>query len=405
MRSLARFLLLLFVFAIPWEYSLDLEAPFGNIARMIGILLLLVAVSALLRTGRMRNSSPLHWMTLLLFLWFCFSYFWSMAPDATLVKLRGYFQEIMIVWLVWEFAENPSDLRNLFRAWLAGSWVLAILTIVNFISADVAATDQVRFAAFGQDPNDVARFLDLGFPIAALLFDTAEPLTGKVLSFGYFPLGFAAVLLTASRGGFLAALAAIVGCGVLLFQRYPKRIAGAAFLLPAAVVAIWSLTPRETLFRLGTIAEQFQSGDLNQRVNIWSAGWRAFLQSPIPGHGAGSFTIAAGLAPIDTAHNTVLAILVEGGLCALLLAVAIVVLSLRAIASMRGPLRIAMATLMIVWLLSSVVGTVGESRTTWLLFAIIALGRRFEDDQPQMLEDAFPFASSAQHFQAAERFE
>ena len=49
----------------------------------------------------------------------------------------------MIVWLIWEFAESPDDLRNLMRAWLAGSWVLAILTIANFASFDPG--QRIRF--------------------------------------------------------------------------------------------------------------------------------------------------------------------------------------------------------------------------------------------------------------------
>ena len=57
------------------------------------------------------------------------------------------------------------------RAWLAGSWVLALLTIANFALARSCIAEQIRFAAAGQDPNDVARFLDLGFPVAALLLD------------------------------------------------------------------------------------------------------------------------------------------------------------------------------------------------------------------------------------------
>ncbi len=35
----------------------------------------------------------------------------------------------MVVWLVWEFADTPADLRDLLRAYVAGSWVLAILTL------------------------------------------------------------------------------------------------------------------------------------------------------------------------------------------------------------------------------------------------------------------------------------
>ena len=52
MRRLAWGMLLVFVFAIPWEYSLDLAAPWGNIARIAGLIALLVAVPAVLRTGR-----------------------------------------------------------------------------------------------------------------------------------------------------------------------------------------------------------------------------------------------------------------------------------------------------------------------------------------------------------------
>jgi len=389
-RKIAWLLLLLFVFAIPWEYSLDLGAPLGNIARIAGLVVLVAAVPAVLQSGRMRRPGTLQWLTLALYLWFCCSFFWTAVPDTTLMKLRGYLQEMMIVWLIWEFVESSDDLRNLMRVWLAGSWVLAILTIANYASYYPGSEDQVRFAAFGQDPNDVARYLDLGFPIAALLLDGKERWPGKLLAAGYVPLGFACVLLTASRGGFLAAVVALAGCGVLLLRRNSKIFAAGLLALPVVAGAIWIALPRETLERIASLTEQLRNGDLNQRVNIWSAGWQAFLQAPLWGHGAGSFVTAARLAPIDTAHNTVLAILVEGGLFGLVLATAIVVASMRQILAMRGTLRVALMTLMAVWLMSGIVGTVGESRTTWLLLGIIALGHRLREERPDELEREFP---------------
>jgi O-antigen ligase len=403
MRRITWLLLLFFVFAIPWEYSLDLGAPLGNIARITGLLLLVVAVPAALQSGQIRRPGPLQWLTLALYLWFCCSFFWTAVPDATPMKLRGYLQEMMIVWLIWEFAESPDDLRNLIRVWLVGSWVLAILTIANFASSYAGSVDQVRFAADGQDPNDVARYLDLGFPIAALLLDGRERWPGKLLAGGYLPLGFASVLLTASRGGFLAAVFAVAGSAALLFRRYPKSILGGALALPAVAGAIWVGLPRETLERIASITEQLQNGDLNQRVNIWSIGWEAFLKAPLCGHGAGSFVTAAGLAPIDTAHNTILSILVEGGLCALVLATGIVALSMRSILATRRTLRVALMTLMAVWMTSSLVGTVGESRTTWLLLAVIALSHRLAEEQHDALDHEFPSSSLATDLLVAER--
>ncbi len=403
MRRIAWALLLLFTFSIPWEYSLDLGAPFGNIARLVGLILLIAAVPAILQAEGFRRLGPLHWLTLALYLWFCASLFWTAGADATLIKLRGYFQEMMIVWLIWEFGESAVDVRNLMRAWLAGSWVLAILTIANFAISDPGSAEQIRFAASGQDPNDVARFLDLGFPIAALLLDGRERWAGKVLAAGYLPLGFACVLLTASRGGFLAAVAALAGCAVLLFRRFRKGMLGALIALPVAAGAIWLLVPQEALDRIASIAEQLRYGDLNQRVSIWSAGWSAFLHAPICGHGAGSFVAAARLAPIDTAHNTALSILVEGGLVALALATGVVVVSVRSILATGGALRITLATLMMVWLMSSLVGTVGESRTTWLLLAVIALGHRLMEEKPEQVEEQFPSQPSPAELRLAER--
>jgi hypothetical protein len=80
MRRVTWFLLLLFAFAIPWEYSLDFGGPLGNVARLAGLLVLLAAVPAVLQAGRMRAPGAFWWLTLALYLWFCCSYFWTIDP-------------------------------------------------------------------------------------------------------------------------------------------------------------------------------------------------------------------------------------------------------------------------------------------------------------------------------------
>lgn len=389
MRRVAWRLLVLFAFTIPWEYSLNLGAPLGNVARIAGLLLLLAAVPAVLQAGRMRLPGALGWVVLVFYLFFCCTYFWTIDPAATLEKMRGYFQEMMIVWLVWEFAESSGDLRTLLRAYVAGSWVLAALTVANFSSAAAIAASQIRFAAYGQDPNDVARFLDLGFPLAALLVNSERRWPGRLLALGYLPLGLFSVLLTASRSGFLAAVMAFTGCGLLLARGHAKSALAWILALPAIAAALWFMVPSDTLARLATIPQQLAGGDLNQRLNIWSAGWRAFVQAPLLGTGAGTFVSAAGTSSLDTAHNTALAILVGGGLCALFLAAAIVALVARAALQTQGALRLALVTALLVWIVTSLVLTVEESRTTWLLFALIALAGRVAAEDPEALAECF----------------
>jgi O-antigen ligase len=389
MRRIAWVLLLLFAFAVPWEYSLDLGAPLGNIARILGLLLLLVAIPAVLQSGRLRAPGLMQWLVLVLYLWFCCTYFWTIEPETTLDSLRGYFQTMITVWLVWEFAASASDLRALLRACVAGCWVLALLTVANFVSFGVLAADQARFAAIGQDPNDVARFLDLGFPLAALLLNSESRWSWRLLAAGYLLLGLVAVLLTASRGGFLAAVAAFAGSILLLIHGHPRRTLAGALALPPTAFLVWLAVPRESFQRLATISEQFRNADFNQRWNIWAAGWRAFVHAPFFGTGLGSFVPAAALAPADTAHNTALSMVVSGGLCALFLAVAIVAAAVWFVAQTRGPLRWALATALAVWLITSLVATVDESRSSWLLLALIALAGRLTVEDPEGLDACF----------------
>jgi O-antigen ligase len=394
MRRIAWLLLLLFAFTIPWEYSLDLGEPLGNIARIVGLLLLLAAIPAVLQSGRLRAPGAMLWLVLALYLWLCCTCFWTIEPAVTLDRMRGFFQEMMVVWLVWEFAESAGDLRALLRATVAGSWVLALLTLANFATAEAIASDQIRFSAMGQDPNDLARFLDLAFPMAALLVNSESRWPWRLLAAGYLPLGFVAVVLTASRGGFLASVVALAGSGLLLAHRHPRRMLTGALALPPLAVILWLIVPRGTFGRLATISEQLQHGDLNQRLNIWQAGWHAFVRAPFFGTGAGSFVSAAGLAPIDTAHNTALSIAVSGGLVALFIATAIVASAIWSITQTGGPLKGALTTVLLVWMVTSVIATVEESRSTWLLLGMIALAGRLAVEQPHQLAECF---STSEH--------
>ena len=376
MRRLTWFLMLAFVFAMPWEYSLNLGDGIGDIARVLGLLVLLCAIPTVLQAGQLRTPTLVHALTLAVFLWFCLTVFWSVDTTVTLTRVRGYFQELMIIWLLWEFAADERDLRAVLRAWLAGSWVLAALTIASFAVAHVNSADQIRFSAFGQDPNDVARYIDLVFPLAALLALEEGKWPWRLLALGYFPIGLTAVVLTASRGGALVAVLALAGAALLFASRRPRLLAAGLITALLFGVALWHFSPPGTIDRLASVLHQLNGGDLNQRRNIWEAGWRAFLDAPLTGHGAGTFVEAAGLSPIDTAHNTALSVAVEGGLIGLLLGASIFASAVWSALHARPPWRLALLTSALTWFALSMGGSTGENRKTWLLFGIMAVAGR-----------------------------
>lgn len=384
MRALAQALLALLAFTIPWEYSLDFGPPLGNVARLVAVALLLVVILMLLLAQGGRAPGPVQWLSLALFIWLCCSWFWSIDPAETLRDIRGYAQELMIVWLAWELIESPRHLRNVLRACVVGAYVLAALTISDFLSAGV--TQQARFVAEGQDPNDVARYLNLLLPLAALLACSEPRRIVRLLAAAYLPIGLLAVLLTGSRSGLVGSLAAFCGCGILLIHTYRRAATAALLAIPALLGAVWLVIPPLTLERLATIPEQVSRGDLNQRLNIWQAGWQAFIHAPFAGYGLGSFVSASGLAPIDTAHQTALAFLVEGGIVALSLATAIFALCALYVLRIAGPLRIALATSLVTCVIASLTATVQLDRMTWLLLGLIAAAARL---QPASLLETF----------------
>jgi len=399
MRKLAWAMLVLLVFTIPWEGSLDFGEPIGSIARVAGVLLLLLVIPSVLQTGRARTPGVMQVLVMAYYLWFCCSIFWSIDSDATLDRMRGSFQVVMIVWLLWELAETPQDLRMLLRAYVAGAWVLCVLTIANFSSTafTLANTDQARFVAEGQDPNDVARFLDLALPMAGLLYEGETAWWRKLFVLGYLPVGILSVILTASRGGFVGIFPAFVGVAFLLLRHKPARQRIAAICVPVVAAAFVVVVPLETLQRLATLAQQLQGGDLNRRVNIWIAAWHVLPQHLFLGAGAGAFVSAAGLSYIDTAHNTMLSLVIEGGIVALLIAGMIVFISARNVLRMKGPLRIGFGAALVVLLVSMLDATVEGNRSTWFLFGLIAFAARLAEEQPVNLTQSFPMPDEVEN--------
>lgn len=389
MRRVTWILLLALAFAIPWEYSLELGVGWGNVARFVCLMAVAAALGSVLQSGKVRTPGPLLGGVLALYLWICCTYLWSIVPMLTAVKMRGFLQEMVIVWLVWEFTESAGDLRALMRAYMAGNWALALLTAASFATARVAGTEQVRFAAEGFDPNDAARFLVLGFPFAALLFESERRRPVRLLALLYLPVASGAVLLTASRTGFLLAGIALAGCGVMLARRHLKGVFVSILSLPVGLAAVWLIVPHPILDRLSSIPAQIHSLDLNQRWTIWEAGWRAFGQSPLAGTGAGSFASASGLNPLDTAHDTALSILADGGLIALALFCAVVFLTVQAMTRTRKSIRLCLGVALLIWFVASCVATVEENRATWFLVGLIAAAWQISKSDPGGVDSLF----------------
>jgi hypothetical protein len=84
-----------------------------------------------------------------------------------------------------------------------------------------------------------------------------------------------------------------------------------------------------------------------------------------------------------------LSVLVTGGLVAGSLLLCVMVAGASAVVPAKGPIRVALATTLAVWVVTSMVGAVEENRTTWLIFGLLAVAGRLAEEDPRGLLEVF----------------
>lgn len=389
MRRLTYWLLVLFAFSVPWEYSLMFAGHVGSIARIFSFAAVFFGLGSVLVNGTIRPLSLTHWALAGFALYVCFSSYWAIDPEDNFTMIRTLIQAMWTTWLVWEFADSKRDLRVLMWAFVIGCAVLATLTIRDFKSVAILAREN-RFAADGFNPNEVGRILAWSLPVAGGLFAESKKWWQRWMAMLFVPLALFSVVLSGSRGGTLATAVGLVGfiaasaqgrSGSLL-SGAPRVVIVATSLLLSALVVV-QFAPPEVLERIATTPREISGGTLDERTVIWSMAWRAFSQHSLLGVGPGNFTAALGIGAELTAHNTVIGIMVELGTIGVVLYAASYLSLILTLCTGRW-LKVCMFFLLLCWTISSTVATLLDSRETWLLMGLMLVSTRFapERDTP-----------------------
>jgi O-antigen ligase len=164
----------------------------------------------------------------------------------------------------------------------------------------------VRLCSTGiyNNPNDLSRILVVGITICVYAL-AAGTLRVRLLSLPPLGLFGYALALTQSRGGFLAMLASVAAVAAVRFGKW-RALAAALVVLPVLFAVFGG---RQTHI---TTAE----GTGRQRLEIWSAGFDAFRETPVFGIGMDQYQDVAGG---YVAHNSFVQCYTEvgfvGGTC------------------------------------------------------------------------------------------
>ena len=309
MTSLAYAALWVFIFAVPWENIIVIPG-IGTISRLMGMVALGFAVLAALMSGRLRRPQPFHVAALLFVICAGIGVFRTVDEGRAIGKFGTYLQLLVVLWMIWELAPTFRKQRGLFLAYVLGSYVAAVNTILVYRA--LLGTGSRRFAAQGFDPNDLGMTLALAVPMAWYLGMTYHQPLSRWICRGYIPLGLVAIGLTGSRGALIASVVALMIVPVSMTQLSPGRIMAAVFLLFISGAAAVTYIPTTSWERFTATRGEAMAGvgNLNSRLVVWKMGLNAFSRRPVFGYGTSGFNWAVR----SQSHNSYLSVLVEQGI-------------------------------------------------------------------------------------------
>jgi O-antigen ligase len=313
MNRLAYAAVWLYAFSLPWEGVIRIGGT-AVVTRVTGAIAVGCALLSIVVYGRVRRLHPFH-LAVFLFITVLTLNLLVFHPNEPLPnRFWTFIRLALVLWVMWELAPTFPRVLGLFTAYVLGSYVAALQTILLFRREGQALR---RFAAGDVDPNDLAMILAISLPMAWYLGMTYHNHILRWACRSYIPICLIAIGLTGSRGGMFATMVALVIVPLSMRKLTPGQLALAITLLCISGALAVSYVPEKTVERLATTTTEVQDMRLGGRFKIWRAGLKAFTKKPLMGYGTSSF-IGAVYPYLGSqslvAHNSYISVLVEQGL-------------------------------------------------------------------------------------------
>ncbi|MBZ5643274.1 MAG: O-antigen ligase family protein [Acidobacteriia bacterium] len=222
------------------------------------------------------------------------------------------FAKVLVIFLVMTVALNSQKrLRQVLS--LQAASVAAIAGVTIWKSHLLAGRLAGAVAGAFSDPNDLALTIVISLPLALALALLARNIFWKLFWAMSMAVMILAVLLTGSRGGYLA-LAAAVAAGLWEFAIRGRR----GYLLALAVLgaaAFWQISGGMIAGRVQGMVTPDES--VQQRQQLFWRSLEVSAEHPVFGVGAGNFQQISGNWHVT--HNSYTQMSAEGGVPALVL--------------------------------------------------------------------------------------
>jgi len=207
----------------------------------------------------------------------------------SLITLLMYAKGFFLVLLLAGTLHEDRDIRLMTLYCLAGLVLGGLFAVFQKMTGNfvISTIYDQRAAGLRGDPNDTAMLLVAGIPLCLHHLFAARTVALKCLYLCSMVALLAGIILTGSRGGFIALMLILL----LVFLRRPSlRLFGVGMVL---AIAFAVMAPRSYWDRMQTLVsgqEKHQSQSLKSRYTLQKIGMDIFLDYPVLGVGPGNFS-------------------------------------------------------------------------------------------------------------------
>jgi O-antigen ligase len=305
----------------------------------IGTLAMAAALVGLILQGQTLRAPAFFWLFAAWTGWAAIGSLVTPYPEVVSEMLIERAKLVLVVLVAVNTLRTGTQLRY-FLLFVLVTYLLfpARSTLMNYVRGETLLGRAIGPFIYS-NPNDLAAvtLLMLGPALALGVVGPHGRLT-RWLGMGGAAILIIVIILTQSRGAFIALAAVTLPSGIALVRRRPRAVLALAALLGLALylapAAFWArMKGLRMATRVETIGEMDPEGSARQRFAVLQTAIRIIDDHPVLGIGLGSYGLANAqyspeLGELDT-HNTYLNVLAETGAPGLVLFLAIVASVLR----------------------------------------------------------------------------
>ncbi len=326
--KLPTYAFIVYILLIPFEAIMATHiivvVSYATITAVITSILILIYLLFKPRLVKLTKTA-VPWVAF--FIWAGLSIYWSVNRAASIYDYIFISKHFFFLLIISSYPFNYSEKRVVRHAIiLSGILLSATVFFTTFyvqgVTTFVRAT--VANGYYRADPNQIASTLLL--PIAFLIVDFVERKKYSLIDLIAAVILFSTLAYTGSRGAFIAFLALVIVLVILYFKHERKRkaILAFVFILSLATASIAIINP-SLLSRFAKI-DKLDRYSAN-RIPIWEESIKLWREKPLAGYGFGTFKSMSNnmTQKYKTAHNILIQALVEGGIVALVLLIAVII--------------------------------------------------------------------------------